>query len=329
MERNLVREHKLSIGARVFLKPEVGVLLPIVALVIFTSIMAPNFATWTYISTMLIACIYIGGSALGESLVIMSGEIDLSVGMSGSLAGIMCGYMATAFGLPAVLAIMAGLGTGALVGLVNGILTAKVGITSWISTLATQFICQGLAVTISQGEPMSLKSLGLSSFTRARPLGLTWLFFIFIALIFVLHIVVRRTRFGFNLRAVGGNKEAALLAGINVNRTKILVFVLAGVLAAVGGLFDAIQQQGASWVYGTGREFRAIICCAIGGISMSGGKGSIFSVALGVLLFHTLWYCLRILKVDTNIQLVLIGIILILSVVMDMARQRMEAKAMV
>lgn len=176
---------------------------------------------------------------------------------------------------------------------------------------------------------MSLKPLGLSEFTRARPLGLTWLFFIFIAMIFILHFVVRYTRFGYRLRAVGGNKDAAFLAGISVNRTKIMVFVLAGLLAAMGGLFDALQQQGASWVYGTGREFRAITCCAIGGISMSGGKGSIFGVALGVLLFHVLWYCLRILKVDTNIQLVLIGIILIASVVLDMARQRMEDKAMV
>ncbi len=329
MEKKITQEHTMSLGARIFLKPEVGVLLPLVALVIFTSIMAPNFATWTYISSILVGMIYIGAAALGEAFVIMTGEIDLSLGTCGALSGVMCGYMAAVLGAPAFVCIAVGIGTGALIGFVNGFLTAKIGLTSWITTLATQFICNGIAMTITKGTPFPLKSMGMTDFTRARPLELTWLFFIFIILIVVLDIVVRNTKFGYRLRAVGGNKDAALLAGINVTRTKILVFVLAGVLAATGGLFDVLQQQTASWEFGQGREFRAITCCAIGGISMTGGKGSIYGVALGVLLFHTLWYCLRILKVDTNMQLVLIGVILIASVLLDTARQRAEAKAMV
>ena len=97
----------------------------------------------------------------------------------------------------------------------------------------------------------------------------------------------------------------------------------------MGGLFDVLNSGASNAAFGNGREFRAIICCAIGGISMTGGAGSSFGVALGVLLFHTLWYCLRILDVNTNLQLVLIGLILVLSVIMDIQRKKIEARKLV
>ena len=119
------------------------------------------------------------------------------------------------------------------------------------------------------------------------------------------------------------------MAGINARHVKLAASILAGVFAAAGGLFDTLNAGAANAAFGNGREFRAIICCAIGGISMSGGAGSAFGIALGVLLFHTLWYCLRILDVNTNLQLVLIGVILVLSVIMDIQRKRLEAKKLV
>lgn len=315
-----------SIGLKLLLTPEIGVLVPILVLCVVTAMLNKNFLTWKYISSILMGSIFIGAAALGEALVIMVGEIDLSLGMSGSFAGIMCGIVCEKLGLPLVPCLLIGLMAGGLVGYINGLCVAKLKLSSWITTLATQYICQGLAVTISQGIPISIKSLGTSAFTRARPLGLSWLFFIFIGLIIVLDFVVRKTKFGYQIRAVGGNKESAEMAGIHVERIKILVFVCAGVLAAVGGLFDVLNNATANSNFGGGREFRAIICCAIGGISMSGGSGSMYGVGLGVLLFHTLWYCLRILKVDTNLQLVLIGAILVLAVLLDLQRKRLEKK---
>ncbi|NLZ54772.1 MAG: ABC transporter permease [Thermoanaerobacteraceae bacterium] len=184
-------------------------------------------------------------------------------------------------------------------------------------------------MTISKGEPLSIKSLGISEFTRARPLGLNWLFFIFIGLIIVLDIAVRKSKYGYKLSAVGGNKEAALIAGVNVTKVKIITFILAGIFAAIGGLFDVMSSGAATSSFGIGREFRAIICCAIGGVSLSGGEGSIYGTALGVMLFHTLWYCLRLLKVDTNLQLVLIGFVLILAVLFDIYRKRDNARRMI
>ena len=324
-----VKKNQVGWGLRLFLKPEIGVLIPILLLAVVTTWINPNFLTWKYIASILTGCIFIGAASIGEGLVIMSGEIDLSVGMSGCFAGIMCGVAAVQWGWSLIPCILVTLGSGALVGFVNGYFTCKIGLTSWITTLATQFICQGLAATISNGMPISLASLHTSKFTRADPLGLSWLFFVFIIIIVVADLVIRSTSLGYKIRAVGGNSDAAKTAGINVVNVKILVFVLAGVFASIGGLFDILNSATASFEFGAGREFRAIICCAIGGISMSGGSGSAFGIGLGVLLFHTLWYCLRILKVDTNLQLVLIGLILVLAVLLDIQRKRLEARKLV
>ncbi len=311
---------------RLFMSPEIGILIPIIIIMGVTASINESLLTWKYFSTILTGSIFIGVAALAESLVLMSGEIDLSVGMSGCLAGIVGAMVCDKLGLPLIPTLLATLATGVLVGAVNGLMVTKLGLSSWITTLATQFICYGLAVTFSEGLPIPIETLGTKVFTRPKPLGLSWLFFIFIGMIILLDFVVRKTNFGYRIRAVGGNKEAAQMAGINVNRTKLLVFMLAGGLAAVSGLFDVLTTLNASSVYGGGREFRAIICCAIGGISMAGGQGSIYGVGLGVLLFHVLWNCLRLLKVDTNLQLVLIGAILVLAVLMDIQRKRMEAK---
>jgi ribose transport system permease protein len=319
----------LKLGYQIFLTPEIGVFVPILILAVVTTIINPAFLTRRYLSSILMGCIAIGAASLGEALVIMCGEIDLSVGYIGCLAGIMTGKAAMAWGWGPVPALLLGIVTGFILGTINGFFTAKIGLTSWITTLAMQFICQGLATTIAQGYPQSIQSLGLSGFTRARPLGLTWLFFIFVLVIILMDLILRKTQFGYKLRALGGNKDAAEMAGINIKLVKILAFALAGALAAMGGLFDTLQAGSASDVFGSGREFRAITCCAIGGISMVGGAGSIFGVGLGVLLFHTLWYCLRILNVNTNMQLVLIGAVLILAVIMDLQRKRVEIRKLI
>ena len=313
-----------DLAVRILLTPEVGILIPIVVLCIITVSIKPSFLTWKYFSSILRGSIFIGAAALGQAFACIAGEIDLSVGMSGCLSGIMVGVACHYWGLGLVPCLLIGMLTGAGVGLINGLATTKLGLSSWITTLATQFICQGLAVTISQGVPIPIKALGISDFTRARPLGLNWLFFIFIALMLVCDLVVRRTRFGYKLRACGGNPNAALMAGINVRRIKIIAMVLAGLFAAFGGIFDVLGAATAKAEFGAGREFRTIICVNIGGIAA--GSGSILGVGLGVLLFHVLWDALRILNVDTNLQLVLIGAILVMAVLLDILRKKYEAR---
>ena len=313
-----------NFGLKLLLMPSIGTLLPIIVLCIFTGAVKPNFWTWQYISTTLRESIFIGTCALGQAVVQLIGQVDLSVGMSGCFAGLMMGYAAMNWGWPLVPCMLLCLAVGAAVGFINGFCYTKLNLSPWITTLATQFVCTGLAITIGKGEAQMITSLGIQDFTRARPLNLSWLFFIFLIIVVVLDFVVRKTKFGYKLRAVGGNAESAQMAGINVKRIQLAVFILAGVLAAIGGMFDVMMKGCGQDTYGVGREFRTIICCSVGGISA--GSGSIYGVAFGILLFHLLRSCLSILAVDTNVQLVVIGAVLVLAVILDVLRKRLEKK---
>ncbi len=318
---------------RTILTPEIGMLIPIIIVCVLTNNANPVFLTWKFFSKLLVNSVPIGMMALGQALVTLCGDVDLSVGMNGCFAGIMMGVacdkwgLSTVAGSPAlgiVACILVGVASGALIGAINGFMTSKLKLSAWITTLATQFICKGLVTTISKGITLDVKALGLKAFKDARPLSLSWLFFIFVCIIILLEIVVRRSQFGYKLRAVGGNPNAATMGGISVERIRFLAFLLAGVLAALSGVFETIQQQKAIPTSGEGREFRTIICVSIGGLSA--GYGSIFGCAVGILLYHVVVRALEVLGWDKMLQLVLIGAILIVAVLMDIMRKRFEAK---
>ena len=318
---------------RMILTPEIGMLIPIVIICLLTNRANPVFLTWKFFSKILINSIPIGMMALGQALVTLTGDVDLSVGMNGCFAGIMMGVACERWGLYSVLGsnalglvvcILIGLASGALIGAINGLLTSKFKLSSWITTLATQFICKGLVTTISQGITLDVKALGTKAFKDARPLSLSWLFFLFVFIILLLDIVVRRTSFGYKLRAVGGNPNAATMGGISVNKIRFMTFLLAGMFAALSGVFEVIQQQKAIPTSGEGRELRTIICVSIGGLSA--GYGSIWGCAIGILLYHVVIRALEVLGWDKMLQLVLIGAILIIAVLMDIMRKKFEVK---
>ena len=216
------------------LTPEIGMLIPIILICVLTNKANPVFLTWKFFSKILINSIPIGMMALGQALVTLTGDVDLSVGMNGCFAGIMMGVACDRWGLYAVcgssalgliVCMLIGLASGALIGAINGLLTSRFKLSSWITTLATQFVCKGLVTTISQGITLDVKALGTKAFKDARPLSLSWLFFIFVLIILLLDIVVRRTSFGYKLRAVGGNPNAATMGGISVNKIRFLAFL--------------------------------------------------------------------------------------------------------
>ncbi len=323
----------LSKIVRLVLTPEVGMLIPVIIICILTNNVNNVFLTWKFFSKILVNSVPIGMMALGQALVTLTGDVDLSVGMNGCFAGIMVGVACEQWGLSTVagsgtlgliVCLLNGVIFGAIVGAFNGFLTTKLRLSSWITTLASQFICKGLVTTISKGITLDISALGTKAFKAARPLSLSWLFLIFIAFIIVLEIVVRRSRFGYRLRAVGGNPNAATMAGISVDKVRFIAFLLAGVLAAFSGVFETIQQQKAIPTSGEGREFRTIICVSIGGVSA--GYGSILGCAVGILLYHVVVRALELLGWNKMLQLMLIGAILIIAVLMDIMRKRFEAK---
>ncbi len=329
---------KMGFGYRLLCNPEFGILIPVILMCVVTTLINKNFINWGNLSYLIVTGMYVGYLALGESLIIMNGEIDLSIGAAGGLASVMTGVAAERWGAPMIVALLVGILTGVLVGTINGLVSSKFGLTSWITTLATQFICVGLSAFISDGKPMKLMNdafkaqyEGLADFKGFSVPGLDFpsMFLVFILIMVLLDILVRKTRFGYQLRAVGGNKDAALLAGINVSNNKLIVFMLAGMFAGFYGVAFAIKQMSTSLTQGSGGEFRAITCCAIGGITMSGGKGSIYGIGLGVLLFHIVNGALQSLKADNNVQLLMVGVLLVIAVLLDIVRQKIETRKMV
>jgi ribose/xylose/arabinose/galactoside ABC-type transport system permease subunit len=147
-----------------------------------------------------------------------------------------------------------------------------------------------------------------------------------LAIFLTMEVVIRYTTIGRKIKAVGGNREAAMMAGINVMHVKWGAYVVSGFLAGLGGIFAAINMSAASPDYGIGLEFRTITACAVGGISMAGGAGSMLGAGIGILFINILNNCLQLLKVESNWQLVVIGFVLVISVVLDNLKKEIVSR---
>jgi ribose transport system permease protein len=324
MQRELTTDKRsfATTAKNIFLSPEITVLIPIIILCVVTTIDNPKFLSWGNFSVMFRSLIYLGLVAIGQALVVMTGEIDLSVGANACLSGIVFAIFAVNLNMGVVPSVLMGVLTGAAIGFLNGYLVASFGLVNFITTLATMYLCQGLAATLSNGETISPLPDLYTDFSVKTPLNLSWLFFIFLGIIIIFEIMVRFTTIGRKIKAVGGNPNAAMMAGISKKRVKWGAYVVSGALCGVAGILVTMASGAGSPDFGTGLEFKAIAACAVGGIALSGGRGSILGVEFGVLLLYILSNCLQMLKVENNWQLVIIGVILVLAALIDITKSR-------
>ena len=324
MQRELTTDRKsfAATAKNIFLSPEITVLIPIIILSVITTIDNPKFLSWGNFSVMFRSLIYLGLVAIGQALVVMTGEIDLSVGANACFSGIVFAIFAVNLHMGVVPSILMGLLAGAGIGFLNGYLVASFGLVNFITTLATMYLCQGLAVTLSNGETISPLPDIYFDFSVKTPLNLSWLFFIFLGIVILFEILVRFTTIGRKIKAVGGNPNAAMMAGISKKRVKWGAYVVSGALCGAAGILVTMASGAGSPDFGTGLEFKAIAACAVGGIALSGGRGSILGVEFGVLLLYILSNCLQMLKVENNWQLVIIGVILVLAALIDITKSR-------
>ena len=172
--------------AKIMLTPEVGILIPLIVLCVFTALSNPKFATLANFSSILRYTAFIGVLSIGQAIVIMSGEIDLSVGANAGFSGIIFGLMVVNLGLPPIPAILVALLAGCLIGFINGYLVAKFGLVNFITTLAAMFVCRGLQVTLSGGKPIFPFPDYYMDFAFERPLTLSWLFFIMLGILIIM-----------------------------------------------------------------------------------------------------------------------------------------------
>ena len=263
--------------------------------------------------------------AAGMTFVILTGGIDLSVGSLVAFAGIVATTLlksglspATAF----VAAIGAGLAVGALSGAFAGFCITRFNIAPFIVTLATMTIWRGAAFVWTDGRPVWELPDGFAFLGTGRLLAVPVPSIIMVLTFVASHIILKRTRFGRYVYAVGGNIEAARLAGIRTGRVLVRVYVLSGTLAALSGILLASRMNSGQPNAGVAYELDVIAAVVVGGTSLSGGAGSIAGTFIGAMLIAVLRNGLNLLNVNSYVQQVIVGVVILLAVMLDQVRRR-------
>jgi len=259
--------------------------------------------------------------AFGQTFVIISAGIDLSVGSVAALTAIVTGLMVGTMGLPPLVAILLGLATGLASGLVNGVLIAYGRLPAFIATLALLSIARGLALVLSGGVPVS-QPAAVAWFGSSLWGWLPVPVLVMVALGLLAAFILNRTYTGRAIYAIGGNEEAARLSGINVRRQKLIIYGLAGVFSAVAGLVLAGRLASGQPQAAAGYELDAIAAVVIGGASLAGGQGRAFGTFVGALVLAVIRNGLNLLNVSSFWQQVVIGAVIALAVLSDTLRKR-------
>jgi len=297
-----------------------GLPVALVALFIFFAVQAPNFAETSNFSNVARQVAVLGLIATAQTVVILTAGIDLSVGSTVALASVL-----TATGLRdgnPLLGIALALGAGLLVGLVNGLIIGYTAVTPFIVTLGMLSIVSGTALTLTNGDPIFqlpdswFFQLGIG-FVGPVPVPV-----IVSAVVFVLfYLLITRTKFGTYVYAVGGNQQAAQLAGIPVARVKLSVYLLSGLTAALGGVILTARVRSGQPLLGQGLELESVAAVVIGGTSLFGGRGRLVGTIYGVLLVGIVRNGLDLLGVSTFIQRIVIGAATIGAVLLTVLRE--------
>lgn len=254
--------------------------------------------------------------AIGLTYVIITGGIDLSVGSVAALAAVI-GADLMQRGTPALLAVLIALAVGALAGLINGLLVTRVKLAPFIVTLGTMTFYRGLALSYTNGQPILSMPDGFKQALGGTVAGLPMPLVIAVLLVILGSLLLRYTKTGQYILAIGGNAEAVRLSGINVSRYTTLTYVISGVMAAVAALVLIAQLGAAEPILGNGWELNAIAAAVVGGASLSGGKGNIVGALLGALLLSMLQNVLTLLNVQAFYQMLATGLIIIGAMVID------------
>jgi ribose transport system permease protein len=267
---------------------------------------------------------YIGIMALGMMAVIITGGIDLSVGSVMGLTGIVCGLVLQA-GHSWWLAVLAGLGAGALCGLVNGAFVAYVGLPSFVVTLGMLAAARSFAVVLSENKMIydfgpdgdTFNALGGGEIA-----GISNMVWLLLVMAFAFGFVFRFTRWGRHVYAIGGNEAAARLAGVAVNRIKLQVYVLCGLTSAIAAIIVVGWQGSAINALGTGYELRVIASTVIGGANLMGGEGGAYAALIGATLIEVIRNSLLMAGIDSNWQGAFVGAFIVLAVLLERIRGR-------
>lgn len=295
-------------------------LVGLLILIVVVSILSPSFLSTRNILNILRQTSVNAIIAAGMTFVILTGGIDLSVGSVLALSGAFAASL-LASGQSILVAVMAAIIVGGIVGFLNGFVIAKGKLQPFIATLATMTILRGLTLVFTDGKPITLGSNELAmSFGKIGggailsipvPVIITILVFI------VCYYILNHTKMGRYTYALGGNEEATKLSGLNTDKIKIWVYTISGILSAIAGIIITSRLYSAQPTAGTGYELDAIAAVVLGGTKLTGGKGKIGGTIVGALIIGVLSNALNILDVSSYYQMMVKGVVILIAVLLD------------
>ena len=295
-----------------------GTLAGLIGLSLLLWALTPYFLTVSNLLNVLEQTAINAIIAAGMTFVIISGGIDLSVGSLVALAGVVLALGLQA-GWPAPAAIAAALAVGAAFGILSGLSITWGRLPPFIATLGMMSVARGTALLFTDGRPISGFDAGFRSLATGRLLGIPAPVLITIAVYLIAHLVLRRTRFGRYVYAMGGNEEATRLSGVNVRFHKTAVYAVSGLASAVAAVLLTARLNSAQPIAGMMYELDAIAAVVIGGTSLMGGDGAIGGTLIGALIMGVLRNGLNLLGVSSFVQQVVIGLVIVFAVLIDTA----------
>jgi len=308
-------KHKLATLKRTEI---IGPLIALLVITIFIAIVTPRFPTFGNIRNLILQVSLVSLTAIGSTMVIITGGIDLSPGSMIAILTMILATLIKFLHVPIFLAIVIVLFLGVVLGLYNGLLSSYFRIPSFITTLASLSIFRGVAFMFNNGAPISSVDPSLEMIFYGSFLGLPLVLYYIAFLYTMSHLMMKYTKFGWEIYSIGGNPSAARYSGIKVKRVTMLTFGYAGFVTACASILMAARLNSGSPNYGVGMELTAIASAVVGGASLSGGKGMIFATLIGALTMVVVQNGLNLHAVPTSIQRVVIGVIIMLAVFQDM-----------
>ncbi|BBB60875.1 L-arabinose ABC transporter permease AraH [Undibacterium sp. KW1] len=295
-------------------------------LFIVLSFSVENFFSGTNIVGLMLSVAQIGMVACTMMMCLASRDFDLSIGSTIAFTGVLGAIILERSG-SITLAVGGGLLAGALIGAGNGVLIAYLRVNALIATLATMLMVRGLAFIVSKGQAVGISNETFISFGDGRIFGLPFPVLVVAACFLIFGILLNHTVFGRNTLAIGGNPDAARLAGIRVERLRIWIFLLQGLVTALAGLILASRITSGQPNSAQGFELDVISACVLGGVSLQGGKARITGVLVGVLIMGTVENVMNLLDVDAFYQYLMRGFILLAAVLLDQLKNRSARKS--
>ena len=292
----------------------------VVVFALFTALNR-NFLSWTNFVNILVASSLVGLVAIGHTYLIIAGQNDLSPGSLAAFSGVLAALLVSQ-GMNLVVSFLITLAAGAMVGVFNAFMVNRIRLEAFIATLVTQSIVRGFAYILCNGKPVAISNKVFIQIGKERLLDIPVSVWIMVVALVIFGFILAKTRFGRSIYAIGGNKDAARLAGLNPQRIVLITFVMMGVLCALGGIVFSARMNSGQPSANVNLEFDAITAVILGGVSFTGGVGNMGGTIIGVFLIQAFNTGLTMVNVPSFWQYVAKGALLLFALTSDFIRKQ-------